>query len=102
MNALKKRYSRHAEVDQHMVEELDLYAENEAALYPQKQAILRNLQLKAKKGVYDAAKAAKLWGYWVEAASKRYRKEWPGVEITKGTRDEVAKELARRYPKGVE
>ena len=42
--------------------ELKLYAENESALYPQKQAIEKNLAIKAFKGVFDVKKAAKLWG----------------------------------------
>ena len=89
-------------VDEHAMHELDLYAENEYSLYAQKKAIFANLQKKASKGVYDADKAAKLWGYWVKAAADKYKKEFGGPSFNKATRDALAKELAVRYPRGEE
>jgi hypothetical protein len=103
---LRHRYGRahSGSVDQHAQTELDLYAENTSELYNQKKAILANLQRKAKKGTYDHTKAAKLWMYWVDAASKRYRKEFGGSPETfnKATREALAKELADRYRNGEE
>ena len=96
------RAGRGGTVDEHAVTELDLYAENEYSLYNQKKLIFANLQKKATKGVYDPVKAAKLWGYWVAAAAKKYSHEFPGVVFNKATRDALAMELARRYPNGQE
>lgn len=98
------RAGRGGTVDEHAQNELDLYAENTWELYNQKKSILANLQRKAKKGVYDHTKAAKLWMYWVDAASKRYRKEFGGGPGTfnKSTREALARELADRYPNGEE
>ena len=91
-------------VDEHAKTELDLYAENTSELYNQKKSILANLARKSKKGVYDPTKAAKLWGYWVESASKRYRKEFGGGPdmFNKPTREALSAELERRYPHGQE
>ena len=103
--ALTHRYGRAGRggtVDEHMVTELDLYSDNEYSLYNQKKSIFANLQKKAAKGVYDPTKAAKLWGYWVAAAAKKYSHEFPGVVFNKATRDALARELAARYPNGVE
>lgn len=85
------------EVDEHGVEELDLYVENTSELYKQKQAILANLGRQIDKGTYDHEKAAKLWGYWVDEGAKRYAKEFDGVRFNKATRDALASRLARRY-----
>lgn len=86
--------------DVHMVEKLDMYAENESSIYNQKKSILENLRKKAAKGVYSPVLAAKLWGYWVTNAAKQYAKEFDGVRFTKADRDEVARRLEKRYPKG--
>lgn len=107
---LRHRYgrARSGPVDEHAQTELDLYAENTFELYNQKESILANLQRKAKKGTYDHAKAAKLWMYWVDAAAKRYVKEFdaPGARIdtvfNKATREALARELADRYRNGEE
>jgi len=58
--------------DSDAVYELVLYADNTSELYPQKQAIIRNLTRKVQKGVYKADLAAKLWGYWMDQAAKAY------------------------------
>jgi hypothetical protein len=103
--ALRRRYGRAGRggvVDQHMVEELDLYAENESALYNQKKSILANIARRVKKGAYDHSKAPKLWGYWVTAAAKKYQHDSPGVVFNKATRDALAVELADRYRSGEE
>lgn len=57
--------------------EIELYADNDSQLYFQsRQPILMNLSKKYKKGTYDIDKAAKLWRYYVEAAMKKYNKEF--------------------------
>ncbi len=88
------------EVDEHAVTELHLYADNESSIYPQKQAIVKNLARKMGKGTYDATKAAKLWDYWVTAAAKKYIAEFskgaPMQAIFPASvRREVAKQVER-------
>ena len=60
------------------VRELELYADNEWALYNQKKSILKNLVNKKAAGKYDPLQAAKLWGYWYDEAARRYTKEFGG------------------------
>ena len=103
--AIAKRRStrkKHRVVDRHKVEELHLFAENTSELYSQKQSILANVTRRRKSGTYDPKKAPKLWMYWVDSASKQYRKEFPGTTFDKPTREALAKELAKRYARGEE
>lgn len=53
-------------------EELRLYIDNEADLYGQYMAIRKNLCKKRKRGVYDNAKAPKLFMYLVDRGAKKY------------------------------
>ncbi len=88
---------RQAPVDTQAAHELDLYAENEGALYGQRKAIIESIKRKIKAGKYNPALAPKLWAYWYEAAAKRYAKEFGGEWsriFTKATRDHAAKERA--------
>ena len=92
-----RRQPHHA-VDEHAARELDLYAENESALYGQHQSIIANIKRRIASGTYDAAKAPKLWGYWYEAAARRYVKEFGGDVRTmfpKALRDHLSRERAR-------
>ncbi len=110
--ALKKRKRRGTlgkrkpkEVDSVTLRELDLYAENSGELYGQKKAILANVKRKVAKGIYDPTRAPTLWRYWVDAAAKRYQQEFgtPDLQIfDTATKDALAKDLAKRYPKGEE
>ncbi len=105
---LRRRYGhagRGGVVDEQAAHELDLYAENTYELYNQKKSILANIERRLAKGTYDYSKAPKLWMYWVDAAAKRYEKEFgtPGAKIfNKATREALAKELADRYRTGRE
>lgn len=103
----RREYTLHEEarapkdIDEHALEELDLYAENTAELYPQKKSILRNLQNKITKGVYNSELAAKLWSYWVENAAKAYAVEFadPGmwkVIYPRSLRMELARRIEKR------
>ena len=57
--------------------EIELYADNDSQLYFQmRKPILVNLGKKYKKGTYDIDKAAKLWRYYIDAAMKKYNKEF--------------------------
>jgi len=88
-------------VDEQALEELDLYANNTAELYPQKQAILRNIERRIKNGSYDPSLAPKVWLYWVDQSAKMYadefaeRREWSRI-FSPATREALAKRLARR------
>ena len=98
------RAVRGGEVDKDAAHELDLYAENTSELYAQKKSILANVRRRHENGIYDHAKAPKLWLYWVDAAARRYRKEFGGgpETFTKATREHLARELADRYQSGRE
>ena len=97
----KSREQRARDIDEHALEELDLYIENTAELYPQKKAILRNIEAKIARGSYDAELAPKLWLYWVDAGAKMYAKEFADermwkVIYPKSLRLELARRIARR------
>lgn len=86
-----------APIDEHAVTELRLYAENESAIYPQHQAIVENIKRKMARGVYDPGRAPALWGYWVDAAARRYIKEFGGdlkTTFPPAVRRAVATEVA--------
>jgi hypothetical protein len=100
----KPRAARAEVVDHAAADELRLYAENTGELYQQKLAIIRALAKKMHAGKYDAAKAPKLWAYWIEAAAKRYVWEVAGEPKDRWskmfdapTRRHVARELAGEY-----
>ena len=105
---LRRRYGRAGRsgpVDEAAARELDLYAENTSELYGQKKAILANIQRKLKSGKYDHSKAWKLWMYWVDAAARRYVKEFGGSVqsvFNKATREHLARQLADHYRTGEE
>lgn len=57
--------------------ELVLYADNDEHLYrTSHQPIIKNLQRKKAKGIYDHEKATKLWGYHADRAAQKYHKEF--------------------------
>ncbi len=88
------------ESDEDAGTELLLYLDNEEPLYRQKLAIARNLELKMKRGTYDHAKAPQAWSYVVEAAAKRYAKEFDvkwSTMFNPATRRVVSKALADRW-----
>lgn len=68
---------RHNLRGEHEAHELTLYIDNDESLYRQQHTpILKNLITKLAKGVYDPAKAEKLWMYLVENGAKKYAKEF--------------------------
>jgi hypothetical protein len=73
----RSRRSRRGLSGPHETRELQLYCENDGDLYRQQvQPIVKNLEKKIKKGVFDRAKAEKLWGYLAESCAKKYAKEF--------------------------
>lgn len=86
-------------IDEHALEELELYMDNEYSIYNQKKSIIKNLQRKMKSGKYDHSLAPKLWAYWVEAGAKAYAKEFDSPTnwnklFPKPLRDALAIKLA--------
>jgi len=63
-------------MDDSMVRELVLWAQNTSELYGQYLSICKNLQRKYNKGIYDETLACKLWGYMADSAAKHYAKEF--------------------------
>ena len=79
-------------VDSNAVNELDLFIMNNEDLYRRRfMPIIKNLQRKIAKNVYDHEKAQKLWMYLIDDAAKEYVKEF-------GNPDEDVKEM---FPKEV-
>jgi hypothetical protein len=83
--------------------ELMLFVENDADLYRQQmQPIQKNLITKMARGIYDATKAEKLWGYLAESGAKKYAKEY-GIAsewhktFPVSVRKEVAKILNKHF-----
>lgn len=74
----------HSDTDvSHGARELILHGDNTAHLYhTSKVPIMKNLEKKHNKGVYDHEKAKKLWGYHADRAAQSYAREHghPGVK----------------------
>jgi hypothetical protein len=90
------------------VDELVLYATNDADLYRQRiQPIIKNLQKKVKKGIYDKNKALVMWKRVADEAAKKYLREFgsPGDGnnvFTVQDRKEAAKDIADKYKEEIE
>ena len=79
-------------IDSNAVNELDIFIMNNEDLYRRQfMPIIKNLQRKIAKNIYDHEKAKKLWMYLVDAAAKEYVKEF-------GNPDEDVKDV---FPKAV-
>lgn len=91
-------------LDEHSAKELFLWIENDGDLYTRQYTpIIKNLVAKKARGVYDSAKAAKLFGYLAESGAKSYNVQvGDGVAripsyFPKKVRDAVAEELRDRF-----
>ena len=61
--------------------ELAMYADNNERLYNTSHVpIVKNLQKKMAKGIYDQMMARKLWGHHADRAAQEYHKEHGTVE----------------------
>jgi len=90
---------RPAPVDPAMVRDLQIYIENNGALYRQQETpIYENLKRKMRKGTYDRKKAVVLWRYLADEGAKRYAKDsryagkWHEL-VSPATREAVATKL---------
>lgn len=88
----------HAEVSS-----LKLFIDNDGDLYRQQTTpIHKNLITKMAKGIYDPAKAEKLWMFLVDNGAKKYAREagsgsaWHNM-FSIADRREVARELNRHF-----
>lgn len=96
------------EVDEHAMQELELYLENTGELHNQKKSIIENLQRKMKSGRYDPQLAPKLWMYWVDAGAKGYVKEFGGpgdsvqMMFPRPLRMALATQLAAHYEQAIQ
>lgn len=89
-------------IDYPVARELYLFIESDGNLYRQMVVpIMRNLARKVGRGVYDKAKAVKLWQYLADEGARRYTREHgtgSGVGIfNKPTRVFVAAQFARKF-----
>ena len=89
-------------VDGPMAGELVQFIENDAGLDRQQHTpIIKNLTAKKARGVYDHAKAVKLFGYLVESGLKKYAREYgsgPWHEMAgMATRKAAAEDLTRGF-----
>lgn len=100
----RKRNPSRGEVDTVAARELELYVENDGALYRQQYTpINKKLATKMARGVYDHAKAVKLFMYLMESGAKKYAKEfstsqsdWPQI-FSVPTRKYVAERFADHF-----
>ena len=96
-------------VDNDAAVELKLYIDNDAQLYERQLVpIVKNIQRKMKRGIYDHGKVLKLWMYLVDNGARQYVKEFGGPGDTvramfdKETRELVAQEFADEYKVEIE
>ena len=68
-----------AVADKNAARELELYIDNDGALYERRKAFYSALDKKVKQGVFDKAKAAKLFAYFVKEGAIKYSKEYGGT-----------------------
>ncbi|MHB8414593.1 MAG: hypothetical protein ACYDDA_03810 [Acidiferrobacteraceae bacterium] len=99
---MKRNPRSRALVDQVAAHELILFADSDGALYPQKNSIIENVKRRIARGDYDPAKAPRLWLYWIDAAARKYVKDFGSSTgridslFNKPTRERAAKEIASR------
>ncbi len=82
--------------------ELVLYADNTGELYPLKQAILKSLAIKKRKGVYQVELGVRAWKRFADESARRYVKEIKPGEVwnrafTPEDRKEAAKDWEERF-----
>ena len=66
--------------DEAAARELYLFISNDGDLYRQQGLpIIKNLVAKIDRGIYDRAKAVKLYMYYAESGAKKYAKEYSGT-----------------------
>lgn len=91
-------------IDKDAARELELYMSNDEGIYRQHTLpIQANLRKRIARGVFDADRSVTLWMYQVEAAAKKYTRQFdsPGARwsdvFSPATRRFVAKRIARDF-----
>jgi hypothetical protein len=98
----RKRNPR-GEVDEHAATELYYFIMSTGSLYPQLQAIRKNLATKMARGTYAHQRAAQAFKYLVDPAAKQYAREHAGGErewnriFSVATRGHLAYQLANEF-----
>jgi hypothetical protein len=98
----KKSTYEHHDYDKmsHEAKELTLHADNDPHLYKSSHIpIVKNLQKKMSKGIYEQEAARKLWGYHADRAAHSYHKEYgsPNVPWHKMFPTETRREAAHHF-----
>ena len=84
--------------DMDMAYQLEGYIESDGELYNYMIVpVIKNLERKVKKGIYDYDKSLILWQHVADEGAKRYVEELGGPAYNVATRKEVAKKLSEYY-----
>lgn len=84
--------------DMDMAYQLEGFIESDGQLYTQMIIpVIKNLEKKVKKGIFDKEKSLILWQNVADEGAKRYVKELGGPSYNVATRKEVAKKLSEYY-----
>ena len=84
--------------DMDMAYQLEGYIESDGQLYTQMIVpVIKNLERKVKKGIYDYDKSLIMWERVADEGAKRYVKGLGGPAYNVATRKEVAKKLSKYY-----
>ena len=95
-NINSARIPEKADLD--MAYQLEGYIESDHAMYDQFIVpVIKNLERKMKRGIFDYDKSLILWQHVADEGAKRYVKELGGPSYNVATRKEVAKNLAEYY-----
>ena len=99
VNSSKKPITSNKEpTDMDMAYQLEGYIESDGQLYTQIIVpVIKNLERKVKKGIYDYDKSLIMWQHVADEGAKRYVKELGGPAYNVATRKEVAKKLSEYY-----
>lgn len=98
VNSSKEITSNKEPADMDMAYQLEGYIESDGQLYTQMIVpVIKNLERKVKKGIYDYDKSLIIWERVADEGAKRYVKEQGGPAYNVATRKEVAKKLSEYY-----
>lgn len=99
VNSSKETITSNKEpADMDMAYQLEGYIESDGELYTQMIVpVIKNLERKVKKGVYDYDKSLILWQHVADEGAKHYVQELGGPAYNVATRKEVAKKLSSYY-----
>lgn len=98
VHSSKEIISNKEPADMDMAYQLEGFIESDGQLYTQMIVpVIKNLERKVKKGIYDYDKSFIMWEHVADEGAKRYVKEHGGPAYNVATRKEVAKKLSEYY-----